>query len=421
MQQLLLALNSHIPIGLVILAQDRTVRYVNTYMATQAAISSEEVIGRHFVAAFSVTHADKLACSSGLCSVCVGEAPRLDDAFAPIEINVKTACGRTKQLHSLMCFPFTYEATDDHYAVLFYDPDADESSGFHNGLSRAIHDIREVRNEQQRLIAEIKRGNAKLILSEKMAVIGQMAAGVAHEINNPVGYIFSNLKTLADYVTDLLKIIDAVDKLQSIEEIRQLKCTLDYAYMRGDIEALITESGEGISRVKGIISALQDFCHTDDEVFSRVDLHRSLDSTLNVATNEIKYKALLVKEYGNLPAIECNASQISQVALNLLLNAAQAIEHEGTITVRTGREADEAWFEVEDTGKGIEPDNVPRVFEPFFTTKGVGQGTGLGLALSHNIIQKHRGRIEVFSEVGKGTRMRVWLPVTQPPSRELTE
>lgn len=414
MQNLLRGIDKHIPVGLVIMDQNQTVCYMNAYMATQAGVSIEEVIGKDFVSAFPVDRAENVACAFGLCDDCAGKAPRLDDELAPIEINVTTDSGCVKQLQSLMCFPFKDEANNDYHALLFYAPDADDASAFHKGFSGAIQDIREVRNEQRRLLLEIERANDNLIRSEKLAGIGQLAAGVAHEINNPVGYVFSNLQTLAGYVTDLLKIIDAVDEVQNIEEIRRLKRTLDYAYMRGDVEALIRESGEGIDRVKQIISALQDFCHIDSEAFSLVDLHRGLNSTLSVAANEIKYKAVVVKDYGNLPKIECNASQINQVALNLLVNAGQAIAETGTITVRTGTEGRDVWMEVQDSGKGIEPALIQRVFEPFFTTKPVGQGTGLGLALSHTIIQKHHGRIEVFSEVGEGTRIRVWLPISQP-------
>ncbi|MGA0583505.1 MAG: ATP-binding protein, partial [Castellaniella sp.] len=284
----------------------------------------------------------------------------------------------------------------------------------HQSFSGAIKDIQEARNEQRRLLAEIERANENLIQSEKLAGIGQLAAGVAHEINNPVGYVFSNLRTLAGYVTDLLKIIDAVDEVQDIEAIRRLKNSLEYTGIRDDVEALIKESGEGIDRIKKIISALQDFCHIDTEEFSPHDLHACLDTTLNVATSEIKYKAIVVKEYGDLPRIECNASQINQVILNLIINAAQAIDQEGVITVRTGQEKSSAWFEIQDTGKGIPPEFLTRVFEPFFTTKPVGQGTGLGLALSYRIVQKHHGHIEIFSEPGQGTRIRVWLPIAQP-------
>lgn len=421
MQDLLRGIDKHIPIGLVVLDQNQTVRYVNAYMAIQAAISLEDVIGKKIVSAFSVVQAERVDCVLGHCDACTGSTTRLADELASIQINVPTGSGRVKQLHSLMCFPFTDEAADDYHALLFFEPSADETSGFHKGFSEAIQDIREAQNEQRHLLMEIERANENLIRSEKLAGIGQLAAGVAHEINNPVGYVFSNLKTLGDYVTDLLKIIDAVDQVQSIEEIKLLKRTLDYAYMRNDIKALITESGEGIDRIKKIISALQDFCHIDSEGFSLTDLHRGLDAAIRVASNEIRYKADVIKEYADLPEIECNASQINQVILNFLINAAQAIDQEGVITVRTGKGGGGVWFEVEDTGEGIESINLPRLFEPFFTTKPIGQGTGLGLALSYRIIQKHHGRIDVFSEVGKGTRIRASLPIAQPCLLEPTE
>lgn len=373
MQNLLSSLYRNIPIGLVVLDQDRIVRHMNTHMATLAGVAADQAIGEPFDSAFAVD--------------------RLD---------------------ALMNFPFTDKAGNRYHVALFYEPESTEASGFHQSFSGAIKDIQEARNEQRRLLAEIERANENLIQSEKLAGIGQLAAGVAHEINNPVGYVFSNLRTLAGYVTDLLKIIDAVDEVQDIEAIRRLKNSLEYTGIRDDVEALIKESGEGIDRIKKIISALQDFCHIDTEEFSAHDLHACLDTTLSVATSEIKYKAIVVKEYGDLPSVECNASQINQVILNLIVNAAQAIDHEGVITVRTGQEKSSAWFEIEDTGKGIPPEFLTRVFEPFFTTKPVGQGTGLGLALSYRIVQKHHGHIEIFSESGRGTRIRVWLPIAQP-------
>lgn len=419
MQDLLRGLDKHIPIGLVVLDRNQTVRYINAYMATQTAMVLEEVVGKNFTSVFSLAQPERVACAYGLCDLCTGKTPRLDDELAPVEINVQTGPQCSKRLHSLMCFPFTDDAGNDYHALLFYEPDADETGGFHRGFSGAIEEIREARNGQRRLLKEIERANDNLIRSEKLAGIGQLAAGVAHEINNPVGYVFSNLRTLAGYVTDLLKIIDAVDQAQSVDEVRRLMLNLDYSYIRGDVEALIQESGEGIDRVKRIISALQDFCHNDSDVFSLADVHRGLDTTLSVAANKIKYKAVVIKEYGELPKVQCNASQINQVILNLLVNAAHAIEHDGIITVRTGKDGGDIWFEVQDNGKGMEPAVISRLFEPFFTTKPVGEGTGLGLALSYNIVQKHHGRIEVFSQIGEGARIRVWLPIAQPHLTEV--
>ena len=264
------------------------------------------------------------------------------------------------------------------------------------------------------LIQDLEQVNTQLLQSEKMAAIGQLAAGVAHEINNPIGYVFSNLKALADYVHDLLRIIDAAGEVASLKELQALITDLEYGYIREDVQALISESEEGIERVKSIITALKDFSHIDEEAFRAADLHRGLDSTLNLVNNELKYKAEVVKAYGDLPEVECLPSQLNQVALNLLTNAAHAIEGHGRITVRTGHQRDMVWFEVEDTGQGIASEHLARLFEPFFTTKPVGEGTGLGLALSFSIVQKHGGRIEVTSEEGHGSRFRVWLPITQP-------
>ncbi|WP_240669446.1 ATP-binding protein [Achromobacter spanius] len=253
----------------------------------------------------------------------------------------------------------------------------------------------------------------QVMQTEKLAAIGQLAAGVAHEINNPIGYVFSNLKTLGNYVRDLLKIVDAVEGVAHLDDLRHLKRNLEYDYIRHDLEALLSESADGIDRVKKIITALKDFSRPEEEGFREFDLHHGIETTLKVVNNELKYKANVICEFGALPLVECNGSQINQVTLNLLINAAQAIETRGTITVRSGVEGEEVWFEVQDTGCGIEADALRRIFEPFYTTKQLGKGTGLGLALSYNIVEQHAGRIEVFSDLGRGSRFRIWLPIHQ--------
>jgi signal transduction histidine kinase len=165
--------------------------------------------------------------------------------------------------------------------------------------------------------------------------------------------------------------------------------------------------------VKNIVQDLKDFSHVDEAEWQWSDLHHGLDSTLNIVWNELKYKAEVVKEYGAPPEIECIPSQLNQVFMNLLVNAAHAIENRGTITIRTGHDGDGAWVEITDDGKGIAPEHLERIFDPFFTTKPVGKGTGLGLSLSYGIVKKHKGRIEVDSRPGMGARFRVWLPVRQ--------
>ena len=187
--------------------------------------------------------------------------------------------------------------------------------------------------------------------------------------------------------------------------------------MRTDTGDLVKESIDGLGRVKRIVQDLKEFSHVDSTEWQIADLHAGLDSTLNIAHNELKYKTTIVKEYGDMPQVECIASQINQVFMNLLVNAAHAIETRGTITIRSGQTSDMVWIEISDTGKGMPPEVQKRVFEPFFTTKPVGKGTGLGLSLAYGIVQKHHGHIEVESEVGKGTRFRIQLPIRQPEKK----
>jgi len=277
--------------------------------------------------------------------------------------------------------------------------------------------------ELESLHSKLQEAQSQLLQSEKLASIGQLAAGVAHEINNPIGYVHSNIGTLENYIRDLFTLIDGLDTASNAlpaqseqkQAVETLKKRLDLPYLREDIPQLMEESREGITRVRKIVQDLKDFSRLDSSPdWQYANLHQGLDSTLNIVHNEIKYRAEVVKEYAQLPDVECLPSQLNQVFMNLMVNAAHAIEGpRGTITLRTGvsASANEVWIEVADTGKGIPDDIRGRIFDPFFTTKPVGQGTGLGLSLAYGIIQKHHGRIEVESLVGKGTTFRITLPV----------
>ncbi|MBI4938045.1 MAG: PAS-domain containing protein [Nitrosomonadales bacterium] len=278
------------------------------------------------------------------------------------------------------------------------------------------------KEEQKALIKKLETAHNQLLQSEKMASIGQLAAGVAHEINNPIGYVSSNLGSLGQYVEKLIGVMEAYERAEPYlstsllrEELRLLKQETDWEYLRQDARDLLRESAEGVMRVKKIVQDLKDFSHVDQAEWQCVDLHKGIDSTLNIVRNEIKYSAEVAKEYGAIPPVECMASQLNQVFMNMLINASHAIGegNHGKITIRTGAENDMVWVEFADTGKGIAPENLKRIFDPFFTTKPVGKGTGLGLSLSFGIIEKHHGRIEVQSEMGKGATFRVWLPVKQ--------
>jgi len=277
------------------------------------------------------------------------------------------------------------------------------------------------KEEQQVLIRKLAQAHTQMLQSEKMASIGQLAAGVAHEINNPIGFVYSNFGTLQSYMQNLFSVLELYERAEPQlaqdvrDEIGTLKKKIDLDYLKQDALDLISESSAGVQRVKRIVQDMKDFSHVDEMEWQHVSLGKSLDSTLNVVHNQIKQNADVVKEYGDTPLVECMASQLNQVFMNLLVNASHAIgENRGVITVRTGAEDGNVWVEIADNGAGIPPEVMPRIFDPFFTTKPVGKGTGLGLSLSYGIIEKHHGRIEVKSEVGKGAVFKITLPVKQP-------
>lgn len=276
-------------------------------------------------------------------------------------------------------------------------------------------DLEQEKDEQRRLIEKLEEAQNQLLQSEKLASIGQLAAGAAHEINNPVGFVNSNFGALERYVLDLFRLIDAYGDPASAPEAAAIRQQIDYDFLKEDIVALFKESKDGLDRVKRIVQDLRDFSRVDSvQEWQKANLQTCLETTLNVATKEIKHKADVVRAYAEIPEIECLPSQLNQVFLNLMVNAAQAIAVHGTLTLATGCEGDGVWVSISDTGGGIAPENLNRIFDPFFTTKPVGKETGLGLSVSYNIIAKHNGRIEVESEVGKGTTFRIWLPIIQP-------
>ena len=306
-------------------------------------------------------------------------------------------------------------------------------------LLARIHNLLKLKKYQDHLADEIANRTTELesanrhvndlqdqlLQSEKLAAIGQLAAGVAHEINNPVGFVNSNLGTLRGYVKDMLRMLQAYEASERdafrdpavSAELKALREELELDYLRDDAPLLIDESLEGLSRVCRIVQDLRSFARAESYTeYTLADLRECLESTLNIANNEIKYKAEIIKEYGDIPPLRCLPSQLNQVFLNLLVNAAQAIPDKthGVITVRTGRQGDEVYVEVADNGSGIDPLVLPKIFDPFFTTKPVGKGTGLGLSLSYGIVQRHGGRIDVESEVGHGTTFRVVLPPSPP-------
>ncbi|WP_246448482.1 ATP-binding protein [Roseateles oligotrophus] len=296
-------------------------------------------------------------------------------------------------------------------------------------------EVRRVQAELQQNFERIQETNAQLedaqnqlLQSEKMASIGQLAAGVAHEINNPIGFVSSNLGTLRRYVEGMLKLLQSYERAgleppapALREEIRRQREELDMDFLAEDLPLLLSESDDGLVRVKKIVQDLKDFSRVDQADWQDADINAGLDSTLNVVMNEVKYKAEVRKDYAALPLVRCLAAQLNQVFMNLIVNAAHAIPERGLITLSTRHADDWVCVSVRDTGSGMSPEVARRIFEPFFTTKPVGKGTGLGLSLSFSIVKKHGGRIELESEPGQGTEFKVWIPVKgpqQPPDEQ---
>ncbi|WP_271194862.1 ATP-binding protein [Pseudomonas turukhanskensis] len=272
----------------------------------------------------------------------------------------------------------------------------------------------------QHEIAERKQLESQLVQSEKLASIGQLAAGVAHEINNPIGFISSNHTTLEQYVTGLLELIALYEQSENDiapgalkDSLAALRVRLDLPFIQEDIPVLLKESREGITRVRQIIQDLKDFSRVDSEQeWQWADLHKGIESTLNIVASELKYKADVIRHYGVLPEVKCLSSQLNQVVMNLVVNAAQAMgEQRGKIEIRTGAQGDRVWIEISDNGVGIPKEVIPKIFDPFFTTKPLGKGTGLGLSLSYGIVKKHGGSMGVESEPGQGSTFRIELPI----------
>ena len=287
------------------------------------------------------------------------------------------------------------------------------------GIARDVTARKRGEEEIKRQNAELAEANAKLsfayeqlVRSEQLAGVGHLASGVASEISNPLGYVFSGFNALEARLAKAGAMLEAFVEAQGADATAEAAAQLMRIRREIDLGDLLSETRNGLARVSAIVEDLRDFSSLETVAeWGEMDLCHAIESVLNILASEIRNKADVVTEFGEIPSVPCIASQINQVIINLLVNAVQAIGAErGTITVRTGTDGGEVWFEVSDTGSGIEKEVLKRVFEPFFTTKPVGQGTGLGLPLSFGIVQGHKGRIEISSEVGLGSTFRVCLP-----------
>ncbi len=273
-----------------------------------------------------------------------------------------------------------------------------ELEGKTGQLERALHDL--------------ETAHSMLLQQEKMASIGVLAAGVAHELNNPIGFVHSNLGTLGRYCDKLLRVLAEYERrLPGDAELEVLRRELKLAFLLEDLPTLIRESLEGTERVRKIVADLKVFSRPSEKQAVHADLNDCLRSTLNIVHNELKYKARVTTDLASIPPVLCRPGEINQVFLNLLVNACHALQGQGEVRVATRAEEDAVVVTVADTGCGIPEEIRGRIFDPFFTTKPVGQGTGLGLTISYDIVRKHGGTLTFESEVGKGTTFRIRLPV----------
>jgi PAS domain S-box-containing protein len=297
-------------------------------------------------------------------------------------------------------------------------------------------ELRASKAKLEKTVKQLQKTQAQIIQTEKMASIGQLAAGVAHEINNPTAFVSSNLNTMSQYHADMARLLEDYEAVvgllgkskklpdlpqaisYAIDQAKQTSEQIDLEFMREDFPELIEESKEGTERIKKIVEDLKDFAHPGDERCVETDINKGLDSTINIVWNEIKYTCKLTKDYGDLPPVWSYSQQINQVFMNLLINAAQAIDQNGLIHIKTRIRGEFVMVQISDNGRGIPDKILSKIFDPFFTTKDIGKGTGLGLSMAYSIIENHKGKIEVESKVGEGTTFTVYLPSTKDVAPE---
>lgn len=284
--------------------------------------------------------------------------------------------------------------------------------------------LQEKNVEIEQNLEQLKQMQNGLIQSEKLASIGQLTAGIAHEINNPLAFVSSNLNRFDEYFHDVATLLSQWQDFGKMAEehkfltnhlasLREAEERTDVTFVLHDFEELMKHTREGITRIKNIVNQLRGFTHLASSQFAPADIHQALEETITLVWNELKYKATLHKNYGALPPVVCNIGELKQVFVNLLVNVAHALEEKGDIFITTSASEKEVRIAIRDTGCGIPPENLKKIFDPFFTTKPIGKGTGLGLWLVSTIIQKHHGTIEVNSEVKKGTEFIITLPLGQ--------
>lgn len=287
--------------------------------------------------------------------------------------------------------------------------------------------IEDKNTELNKLLFDLREAQQQLVMAEKMASLGQLTAGVAHEINNPINFVSANIKPLKEDLADIVECInryESVIRENKLEElfsgVQQFKNKTDIAFSMKEIQDLLRGIEEGANRTSEIVKGLRNFSRLDQNVVKKANLNEGIESTLTLLHTVYKDRIEIIKDYGDIPEVECLPGQINQVLMNILSNAIQAIAEKGEIFIKTREEKSAVKISIRDTGGGMSDETKQKIFDPFFTTKEVGKGTGLGLSISYGIIEKHQGKIEVNSVQGKGTEFIITLPVHQNKNNKIT-
>lgn len=296
-----------------------------------------------------------------------------------------------------------------------YNEMAESLEKLYQSLEQQVQDRTK---ELEAAYSELKSTQAMMVHSEKMKSLGELVAGITHEINNPVNFIYGNLIHLKNYTADMMSVIDTYTEFDTDlseehkQKIRELKEEIDLNFLKDDLPELIRSCQEGTERTKNIVLDLKNFSRLEEAVINNVDLPKEIDTTLNILHNKFKNKITVHKEYQeNMPHVEAFGGQLNQVFMNILDNAAFAVQDKGAVWIRLKSDGNNAIIEFEDNGCGMDENTRKKVFDPFFTTKEVGQGTGLGMAISYKVIKNHKGNIDLESEQGKGSKFTITLPL----------
>lgn len=319
----------------------------------------------------------------------------------------------------------TYKITPSKYMEInelidAFNDMSNKLNDMYTSLEQQVKDrtneIVQKRNELEVAYKELKETQSIMVHNEKMRSLGELVAGITHEINNPVNFVYGNLIYLQEYSNKLIDIIDEYQKFDEFlsEEQRQtissIKTELELDYIKEDLPELLRSCKDGTERTKDIILDLKSFSRQDEMRIKEIDIHKEIDLCLNILHGKYKNKLSINKEYGNLPFVESYGGQLNQVFMNILDNACFAVKNNGNVYIRTRQVDEKIQIEFEDTGTGISKEHIKKIFDPFFTTKGVGEGTGLGMSISYKIIKNHNGIIDVQSEEGKGTKFTITIP-----------